>query len=287
MGNAVMETMEKRKSVRTYETTPIPAEVHSSIMEYLEKEENLRGPFGGLSGIEWIWAKGGAGDGKGMKLGAYGIIVNPQAYLVGSVRNEQLALLEFGYTFQKLILFATALGLGTCWIGGTFNRKSFSRELELAEGEIIPCITPLGYAREKQRLLDTTMRFVVKADNKKPWQELFCDGEFSIRLTPEAAGKLAVPIEMVRIGPSASNKQPWRLVLSPDRKQVHFYLQHTPNYSGNKLGFQMQRMDIGIAACNFELACRELDIAGTWVIDNPGIESDSPHTEYMLSYRLS
>lgn len=80
------------------------------------------------------------GEGKGMKLGAYGIIVNPQAYLVGSVRNGKLELLEFGYTFQKLILFATGLGLGTCWIGGTFNRKSFTRELELAEGRLFPAL---------------------------------------------------------------------------------------------------------------------------------------------------
>ncbi|WNS42507.1 nitroreductase family protein [Paenibacillus sp. MMS20-IR301] len=279
--------MEKRKSVRTYEVTPIAPAAHASIMEYLAAEENLRGPFGGVPGIEWIWAKNGAGEGKGMKLGAYGIIVNPQAYLVGSVRNEKLALLEFGYTFQKLILHATGLGLGTCWIGGTFNRKSFARELELAEGEIIPCITPLGYAREKQRLLDTTMRYVVKADNKKPWKDLFCDSRFGQPLSPEAAGELAVPLEMVRIGPSASNKQPWRLVMSPDRRQVHFYLLHTPNYSGNKLGFQMQRIDIGIAACNFELACRELGIAGAWTMNDPGIEADSPHLEYMLSYTLS
>ncbi|NQX47034.1 nitroreductase family protein [Paenibacillus tritici] len=287
MGKAVMEMMEKRKSVRTYETTPIDAAAHAAIMEYLAEEENLRGPFGGRTGVEWIWVKGGGSEGKGMKLGAYGIIVNPQAYLAGSVRNDKLALLEFGYTFQKLILFATGLGLGTCWIGGTFNRKSFARELELAEGEIIPCITPLGYAREKQRLLDATMRYVVKADNKKPWAELFYDGSFGSRLTPEAAGRLAVPVEMVRIGPSASNKQPWRLVLSPDRKKMHFYLQHTPNYSGNKLGFQMQRIDIGIAACNFGLTCRELGIAGTWGIEDPGIAADSQHTEYMLSYTLS
>lgn len=283
----IMEIMEKRKSVRTYEAKPIEAAAHDSIMEYLNQEENLQGPFGGRTGIEWIWAKTGTGEGKGMKLGAYGIIVNPQAYLVGCVPNGKLALLEFGYTFQKLVLYATGLGLGTCWIGGTFNRKSFARELELAEGEIIPCITPLGYPREKQRLLDTTMRYVVKADNKKPWKELFCDSDFSRVLTPEAAGRLAVPIEMVRIGPSASNKQPWRLVMSPDRQQVHFYLQHTPNYSGNKLGFQMQRIDIGIAACNFELACRELDISGGWTISDPGLQDDSPHTEYILTFTLS
>lgn len=287
MGIAVMDIIEKRKSVRTYEITPIGEEVHASIMDYLHQEENLLGPFGGKARMEWIWAKSGGEEGKGIKLGAYGIIQNPQAYLVGVVRNDQTALLEFGYIFHKLILYATGLGLGTCWIGGTFNRNSFARELELAPGEIIPCITPLGYAREKQRLLDATMRYVVKADQRKPWRDLYFDSGFERQLAPESAGKLAAPLEMVRLGPSASNKQPWRIVLSADRRQAHFYLQHTPNYSGNKLGFEMQRIDLGIAACNFELACREMNIPGEWTLNDPQLGVIDGHTEYMLSYKLS
>lgn len=287
MNMAVMDIIEKRKSVRTYETTPIGENAYASIMEYLGREENLRGPFGGTARIEWVWAKGEDGDGKAVRLGAYGVIQNPQAYLVGVGRNDQKALLEFGYIFHKLILYATGLGLGTCWIGGTFSRKSFARELELHPGEIIPCITPLGYPREKQRLLDATMRYVVKADQKKPWRELYYDSGFGQLLAPESAGRLAAALEMVRLGPSASNKQPWRAVLSADRQQVHFYLQHTPNYSGNKLGFEMQRIDIGIAACNFELACRELGIQGVWTVHDPQLGAIDQHTEYMLSYKLS
>jgi nitroreductase len=285
MGSSVIEIIEKRKSVRTYESTPIEKAVYASVMDYLDKGENLSGPFGGRADIEWIWAKG-EGGGKGIKLGAYGLIHNPQAYLVGRIKNNKQALMEFGYIFHKLILFATGLGLGTCWIGGTFNRNSFAREIELGTEEIIPCITPVGYAREKQRLLDSTLRYVVKADHKKPWQELFYDSEFGTALTREEAGALATPLEMVRLGPSASNKQPWRLVLSPDRKMVHFYLLHTPNYSGNKLGFEMQRIDIGIAACNFDLACRELGISGTWVLNDPQLEVKGPHTEYMMSLEI-
>lgn len=285
MGSSVIETIKKRKSVRSYESTPIDEAVYTSVMDYLAQEENLRGPLGGTANAEWVWGKGEDG-GKGIKLGAYGLIQNPQAYLVGRIKNDKVALLEFGYIFHKLILYVTGLGLGTCWIGGTFNRNSFAREVELGSGEIIPCITPLGYPREKKRLLDSTLRYVVKADNKKPWQELFYDSEFGMELTPEQAGALATPLEMVRLGPSASNKQPWRVVLSSDRKHLHFYLQHTPNYSGNKLGFEMQRIDAGIAVCNFELACQELGISGTWTVNDPKIDTKDSHTEYMLSYKL-
>ncbi|WP_410512753.1 nitroreductase family protein [Paenibacillus sp. BR2-3] len=286
MGSSVIEIIEKRKSVRAYESTPIDGEIYHAVLAYLEIEENLTGLFGGKANIEWIWAKGDNGE-KGIKLGAYGLIQNPQAYLVGRIKNEKKALVEFGYIFHKLILYLTGLNLGTCWVGGTFNRNSFAREIELGQDEIIPCITPVGYAREKQRLLDTTLRYVVKADNKKPWEQLFYDSDFETPLTREAAGALVSPLEMVRLGPSASNKQPWRIVLSGDRRTVHFYLVHTPNYSGNKLGFEMQRIDIGIAACNFDLVRYELGIKGSWVINDPQLNVKDQHTEYIASWSLS
>lgn len=64
MDMAVMDIIEKRRSVRTYETTPIGADVHASVMEYLQQEDNRRGPFGGTCGIEWVWAKGEAMTGR-------------------------------------------------------------------------------------------------------------------------------------------------------------------------------------------------------------------------------
>ncbi|MDQ0192343.1 nitroreductase family protein [Paenibacillus wynnii] len=285
MGSSVIEIIEKRKSVRAYESTPIGPEVYNAVMDYLGQEENLTGPFGGKVNIEWIWAKGDNG-GKGIKLGAYGLIQNPQAYLVGRIKNEKKALVEFGYVFHKLILFVTGLNLGTCWVGGTFNRNSFAREVHMEQDEIIPCITPVGYAREKQRFLDTTLRYVVKADNKKPWEELYYDSNFETKLAREEADALLTPLEMVRLGPSASNKQPWRLVLSEDRKSVHFYLIHTPNYSGNKLGFEMQRIDIGIAVCNFHLVCKELGTQGSWVMIDPQLKVKDQHTEYIASWMM-
>jgi len=283
MGISVTEIIKKRKSIRAFDSTPIEAGIHDSVMAYLAVEENLTGPFGGKVNMEWVWAKGDQG-GKGIKLGAYGLIQNPQAYLVGRIKNEKRALVEFGYVFHKLILDLTRQNLGTCWVGGTFNRNSFATEIQLEPDEIIPCITPLGYAREKQRLLDTTLRFVVKADNKKPWEELYYDSDFENALAREEAGVLLSPLEMVRLGPSASNKQPWRMVLSEDRTTVHFYLQHTPNYSGNKLGFEMQRIDIGIAACNFDLVCKEQGTPGAWVINDPLLKMKAPHTEYIASW---
>jgi cytochrome oxidase assembly protein ShyY1 len=168
-------------------------------------------------------------------------------------------------------------------MGGTFNRNSFEQELTLADDEFIPCVTPIGYARSNPRIFDKALRYVVKADNKKSWDQLFFKEDFNHSLSEDVAGLLATPIEMVRLGPSASNKQPWRLVLSQNGRDCHFYIEHTPNYSA-KLGYDMQLLDMGIAMCQFELSCQELKLSGQWVKEEPDINLPNENYEYIITW---
>lgn len=176
------------------------------------------------------------------------------------------------------------MDLGTCWLGGTFKRNAFAEAIILEENEIIPCITPIGYFDETKSLVESAMRYLAKSDNKKPWNELFYDGSFNKTLTQKDGDLFAQPIEMVRLAPSASNKQPWRIVLSEDKKSCHLYLAADPKYAGNKLGFEMQRVDIGIAMCHFEKSCRALDISGNWAVRNPNIPLKDENMSYIASW---
>lgn len=279
---SVIETMTMRQSIRNYDTKEITDTHYKSINDFINNEDNLFHPFGKNGNIQLIQVTNNVTD-KGIKLGTYGFIKNPKAYLVGMTENNKYSLVEFAYGFHKLLIYLTELGIGTCWMGGTFNRKSFEKEISLEEGQFIPCATPLGYSKDKQRMFDKTLRYVVKADNKKSWDKLFYDATFEKTLTKENAAHLEVPIEMVRIGPSASNKQPWRLVLSEDRHVCHLYIEHTPNY--NKLGYNMQLLDMGIAMCQFDLARNELHIEGEWIVDDPNIALPNEHTEYIYSWK--
>jgi Putative TM nitroreductase len=284
LAQSAIETMKKRQSVRTFAAEGIKDSHLMQIMDYIRNEENFVGPFGNKGRIEFIQVTNNVSD-KGIKLGTYGFIKNPQAYLVGVTTNSKFSLVEFAYIFQKVVIMLTEQNIGTCWMGGTFNRNSFEQEIQLTQGDFIPCITPIGYPNQKQRVFDKALRYVVKADNKKPWEKLFSDSEFNVPLTKENAGSLGVPIEMVRLGPSASNKQPWRLLLSSDRKLCHFFIEHTPNYSSS-LGYDMQLLDMGIAMCQFELACKELDIEGSWIVEEPNIPLPNEQTEYIVSWNM-
>jgi hypothetical protein len=92
---------------------------------------------------------------------------------------------------------------------------------------------------------------------------------------------------MVRIGPSASNRQPWRIIKNGGR--WHLYFARTPGYRESTLVrlvtvADLQRMDMGIAMCHFELTARELGLEGEWVIDDPGIQRQDELTEYLVSW---
>ena len=59
---------------------------------------------------------------------------------------------------------------------------------------------------------------------------------------------------LFRSGPSASNKQPWRIIL--DWNKAHFYLKKTENYA-QSIPFDIQALDMGIALCHFEEGLKE------------------------------
>ena len=65
---------------------------------------------------------------------------------------------------------------------------------------------------------------------------------------------------------------------------VHFYLQRSKNFSGGKL--DMQKIDMGIALCHFDLAAKELGIHTEFSISEPNIPCKEV-VEYIASYRYT
>ena len=76
----------------------------------------------------------------------------------------------------------------------------------------------------------------------------------------------------------------------PRGRTVAFYLQRTPGYGkdsliGKILGVaDVQRVDMGIALCHFELTMRELGLPGGWIIREPALAKPDRHTEYVASW---
>ena len=194
---------------------------------------------------------------------------------------------------EYIILEATGLGLGTCWLGGTFKRSTFAERISASEDEVIPAVTSVGYPNKKPRKFDLRIRQEADADRRFSWTDLFFDGGFETPLSEEDAGEFATSLAMVRKAPSASNKQPWRIVKDQDalNNQVvwHFYLLRTPGYLDNRYVKMMkiedlQRVDMGIAMCHFELTNRALDLPGDWAVLNSRDDQPDQGGEYLVSW---
>jgi nitroreductase len=264
----------RRYSVRTYSKKPIPKQVQEEIQEYIK---SLSSPFPAKPSFTLVETELAAG---GAKLGTYGMIKNALYYIVSQVAEGPYAVEAIGYEFEKLMLFLTTLRLGTCWLGGTFKRDEIRKVLDETKNTFIPAITPVGYFESKD-LRENLIRRFVRADSRKPWEELFFDGGFQLPLTPGEAGPYAFPLEMVRLGPSASNKQPWRVVRESGR--YHFFEQKTPRYS-DIFNFDMQSLDMGIAACHFHLAAKEKGLGGKFELDAAPIFDLPEDTVYKFSW---
>ena len=106
------------------------------------------------------------------------------------------------------------------------------------------------------------------------------DGAFDKPLTREAAGALVDALEAVRLAPSAVNKQPWRVILSGNK--AHFYEKRSRGYNDGE--WDIQKIDMGIALCHFEVAAKENGIRAVFDIADPGIAA-AEDTVYIASFK--
>ncbi len=284
-GQPITELIKKRFSCRTYSEHPVEAQVRRRLADFAAS--TTAGPLGTHARFELVAAT--AQDRQALKgLGTYGFIRGAAGFIIGATRDAENGLEDFGYLMERIILFATDLGLGTCWLGGSFTKSSFAAKIRARSGELVPAVASVGYIAEHPSAVDRIARFVASSHGRLPWEQLFFDGNFDVPLSRGTAGDYAVPVEMVRLGPSASNRQPWRILRNGDA--WHFYLQRPKGYGDRRASriswsaADMQRLDMGIAMCHFELAAQELGLKGRWVVAEPGIRTPGELTVYTASW---
>ena len=279
----VTEIIPVRSSRRTYLERPLGPETGAALRAALAAPPAA--PFGRqvrLMLLESFDEKKRGGE----KLGTYGFIKGAQNFLVGLVAEGEHSLEDFGYVFEWAVLVATDLGLATCWVGGTLKRGAFARAAGAGSDEIVPAVSPVGESPPKRRVFDSTIRLLAGATKRKPWTELFYTGDFGDCLAGNDAGRFGTVLEMTRLAPSASNRQPWRVVKQRDAERYHFYLKRTPGYR-NMTSVDLQRIDMGIAMCHFALCADELGLPGRWDFEQPDIGKLPKGTEYISSWIVS
>jgi nitroreductase len=274
----LMEVIKSRYSVRTYRPEKLSEEVKNQLKEYAVA---IEGPFAPKVRLELI-ENNEILDKVGGKIGTYGVIKGAQDYIAAIVERGEYDLEQLGYALEKLILYATSKGLGTCWLGGTYRKKDFAKLVKLEENEILPIVTPIGQPGDKKSVVESMMRFAAGSNNRQPWKELFFNESFNSPFEEKFLKEYVEALEAVRLAPSASNKQPWRILKKG--KVYHFYLKEKKGY-GKALGFNIQRIDMGIAMCHFEMVLQEAGKQGRWVVEDPQVDpAGIENLEYTVSW---
>lgn len=180
-------------------------------------------------------------------IGGYGRFPGAAAYLAfigGS--DAAVTSAQIGYTGEAMVLEATALGVGSCWVGGLFRRSAVAARLALGGDERLAAVAPLGHALTDPTALDLLIRGAVQPQRRKPLTAIYSGELMTTWLLPA--------LEAARLAPSAVNRQPWLFRLAGQSV--------TCEVQGGVP--QFAHLDCGIAMLHFELGARQAGVIGHW-----------------------
>jgi nitroreductase len=160
------------------------------------------------------------------------------------------------------VLEATAMELGTCWVGGFFRKSEAAKVLRIGRREKVFAVTPVGRAVDSHTLEERTMKALARSHQRRSLVELVDPAALE-----KAPGWMVAALEAARVAPSAVNRQPWRFRLGVDRITV------SVDRPGFHLGIS-KRLDCGIAMLHIEVAAIAEGVRGTWeLLESPGVAS--------------
>ena len=119
------------------------------------------------------------------------------AAVVIACGTEALCRVNAGILGEAFVLEATALGLGTCWVSGTYRRKQI--RLPMQENETVLAVIAVGVPEKPLQAPENRRR--------KPLDKL-------MNAVP-ADGVMLDAAKLVQIAPSAMNMQLWRMEALP------------------------------------------------------------------------
>ena len=155
----LFEAIRKRKSVRSYAPTPIPEEALVKVLD----AARLGPSAGNIQPWHFIIVKDEGKRARIAKGCRYGRFLAESPVVIVACGDKKASThwyaVDTAIALEHLVLAATALGLGTCWVGG-FDQEDISEMLKLPEKFEVVALMALGYPRKKLDLLAKILHMV-------------------------------------------------------------------------------------------------------------------------------
>lgn len=151
----VFEIIRKRRSIRLYEEKPVEQEKLNRVLEAgrLAPSADNRQPWRFIVVTnDEVKEKLRASYDEEWFVSAPVIIIGCAVPKEAWVRmdGQEYWMVDVAIAMQNMILVATELGLGTCWIAD-FDEEAARKALKLSQSVRIVAMTPLGYPTEEKR----------------------------------------------------------------------------------------------------------------------------------------
>lgn len=209
----LLEAMEKRHSVRSFEDKKIEGTVKDKLLEMIykcNKESGLN--------MQLVLDEPQAFDSFMAHYGKFSGVKN----YIAIIGKKNASLEETcGYYGEKVVLHAQQLGLNTCWVAMTYSKTKGA--FEIKDGEKLCCVIAIGYGKTQGvPHKSKTVEKVSKVNGNMP--DWFRKG-----------------IEAALLAPTAVNQQKFQFVLDGNKVSAK------PG-----MGFY-SKIDLGIAKYHFEI----------------------------------
>jgi len=255
-GLEIFDLMRSRRSCRSFQTRKLTETDYDELMESVRRhsaETRLgRSPvrFEYVSAPLTVWPT-----------------VNATEFLVAiaPLEYDRLAVMDVGRSLQKIVMDATRMGLGTCWIGPGADHKSILQHLgkrfNPGKDHII-CVCAVGY---KSRFIPIFIRvFNAQFYRRLPLSTLFfADSQMKepLNVSEPPFNKFERSYEICQWAPSSYNGQTTRCVAVTDRNglaRFDFYAVTASRYYA--------AVATGIWCANWEMGCEALGIHGHFAV---------------------
>jgi nitroreductase len=259
----LVSAIDMRRSIRRYTKTIVASDTINEIIEVGKRAPRIRPEID----IRWYIVWNGSMLSRSLegRAGVYGMFTTAPHYIIAVSQEKPGYMENLGFCMEHLILAATSVGLGTCWVGSIFDEARLRVFIpDLQTDERIVALTPLGYADTSQgaQIARQLIRWDTdRLGNRKLPSEIASQHTWSVPWTGENEIMDDI-LARTRLAPSWNNTQPWHFVI--DDRRVIATVNHTPQQGNLRSGKPYYRLDGGIAMCHFYLAAQAIGWKDTW-----------------------
>jgi hypothetical protein len=264
----LFDLMRIRRSCRSFQIRKLTSTDYDELMGFVHQYSNA--PKIGKSPIRFEYVSASLTVWPTVNATEFLVAIAPLQY-------DRLAVIDVGRTLQKIVMDATRMGLGTCWIGPGADHKSIMRHLGdrfNPQKDHIICVCAIGY---KSWFIPMFIRiFNAQFHHRLPLSSLFfADQHFQVPLNIDGYpfNRFGRSYEICQWAPSSYNGQTTRCVAVMEKdgacqrvtREDQEYLVRFDFYAAIDSRYYAA-VAVGIWCANWEMGCDAQGIHGHFAV---------------------